>query len=95
MKALLKPFAQIISIISICIFFFFAELWVTNDQLLHETKGFIIWVLSILIGGSVALIMKKYNISNLLSKITLIVSVLSIFLLILTGLIYSIVSSMS
>ncbi|WP_160676520.1 hypothetical protein [Clostridium sp. C8-1-8] len=95
MKDLLKLFAQIISIICICIFFFLAKLWVDNDQLLHETKGFIIWGLSIIIGGSIALIMKKYNISNLLSKITLIVSVLSIFLLILTGLICFTVSSMS
>jgi hypothetical protein len=95
MKVLLKLFGQIVSIICICIFFFLAKLWIPNDQLLHETKGFIIWGLSIIIGGSVAMIMKKHNISNLLSKITLIVSVLSIFLLILTGLICFTVSSMA
>ena len=94
MKTLLKLLGQILLIISIGMFFFLLKLWITNDQLLHEIKGFIIWGISIILGGSVTLFMKKYKISNLLSKITLIITVLSIVLLILTGLIYFTVSSM-
>lgn len=94
MKTLLKLLGQIVLIISVGMFFFLLKLWITNDQLLHETKGFIVWGTSIIMGGSVALFMKKHKISNLLSKITLVITILSIGLLILTGLIYFIVSSM-
>ncbi|WP_010233718.1 hypothetical protein [Clostridium arbusti] len=94
MKVFLKLFSQVISLISIIMFFFILKLWIANDQLLHETKGFVMWGIFIIIGGGVAILMRKYKISNLLAKITLVMSILSIGLLVLTGLIFFTVSSM-
>lgn len=94
MKTYLRLFTQIISIVCIGIFFIILKLWITNDPIINESKSFIIWGISIIVGVAIALFMKKNKVSNVLSKITLTVTVLSILLLMLTGFIYSIVASM-
>jgi hypothetical protein len=93
-KSFLKIISEIFSIVSIIIFFFGLKLWINNDPLLFKSNGYIMWGIYILISGWVALLMMKYSSSNLLAKITLIITILSIGLLILTGIIFSITSSM-
>ena len=94
MKAL-KSLGQRLSVLCIIAFLVILGLWVTNNPiLLHGTVGFLLWGLSIAVGGTVSLLMKKHNYFDLLAKITLTTTVLSTLLLILTGVIYVTTSSM-
>jgi hypothetical protein len=94
MKSYFKLFSQIMCIFSIIIFLFILKLWINNDSLLYETRGYVIWVISIAINTIFYLFMKKYKVSSLITKIILCTTILSIGLLIVTGFIFVITSSM-
>jgi len=69
-------------------------LWVTNSKLLYEFIFYLVWGVTIIAGILSFAIAKKYNTPRVMTNSFLVVTIFSMTLLLITGIVYLIVSSM-